>query len=343
MCPNCGSLERQRLAWLYMSTETDLLSRTHPKRVLHVSPDRSLYERLAAEPHIAQLTADLNPVRVMVAMDIQDIHYPDHSFDVVYCSHVLEHVPDDRRAMSEILRVLAPRGWAMLQVPLRRGATDEEVTLSNEAERVRRFGQNDHLRYYGVPDYQNRLAQAGFHVTVDSYPRRIGRRAAARFGLTWSEDTYLCHQPANGRGVVVHPVSDLIDAGDRSPGGVVGRVEQVSADNVVRGWAWQPAAPSRRLQIRIMIDGQEVGSGPADRRRESLARAGIGDGARCFGIKLPHAKRGPQHLRIEAEGGAALPPAAEFSIDVGAPDPPFYILDVNSGGAVPRAIGTRVA
>ncbi len=126
-CPRCDSLERHRLIWLYLRDETDLFTpAAEPRRMLHVAPEPVLRERLAGEPLIDYLSADLEPGVADVQMDITAIDFPDDSFDVIYCSHVLEHVPDDALAMRELCRVLRPSGWAILQVPILLARTDED-------------------------------------------------------------------------------------------------------------------------------------------------------------------------------------------------------------------------
>ena len=101
----------------------------------------------------------------MVKMDVTDIHYPENSFDVIICNHVLEHIPDDRKAMNELFRVLKPGGQAILQVPisLTLEKTFEDSTIITPEEREKVFGQKDHVRIYGS-DYIKRLKAAGFKV-----------------------------------------------------------------------------------------------------------------------------------------------------------------------------------
>jgi len=128
-----------------------------------VAPEPCFQDRFRRLLGPGYLTADLFPGGVDVKMDICNIAYPDGSFDVVYCSHVLEHVPDDRRAMREFHRVLVPGGWAVLLVPITVAETIEDPSVSDPKERLRRFGQEDHVRCYG-PDYPDRLKSAGFRV-----------------------------------------------------------------------------------------------------------------------------------------------------------------------------------
>ena len=94
------------------------------------------------------LTSDIRHPRAMVKMDITDIQYPDNPFDVIYCSHVLEHVPDDRRALSEFYRILKPTGWAILLVPIIAEKTFEDPSITDPSERLKLFGQADHVRGY---------------------------------------------------------------------------------------------------------------------------------------------------------------------------------------------------
>jgi SAM-dependent methyltransferase len=193
-CAECGSLERHRLVWLYFLNETDLFAGSVRKTMLHIAPEPCLRKNLMSEPLIEYVQADLEPTMSgMVRMDVTDIDYPDDSFDVIYCSHVFEHIPDDRKAMRELCRVLRPSGWAVLQVPLFRASTEEDTEETNPEERKRRFGQFDHVRIYGR-DYPDRLRECGFDVEVDAYPQRIGPSRAKRYGLMAREEIFYCRK-----------------------------------------------------------------------------------------------------------------------------------------------------
>ncbi len=161
---HCQALERHRLVWLYFQRMTDLFD-GGAKQVLHVAPEPAFVPGLKERLGAGYLTADLDDARAMERMDITDIRHPDGSFDVIYCSHVLEHVPDDRKAMREFYRVLRPGGWAVLLVPITAETTVEDPSITDPAERLRLFGQEDHVRRYG-PDYRERLEAAGFKVTI---------------------------------------------------------------------------------------------------------------------------------------------------------------------------------
>jgi len=145
--------------------------------------------------YINYLSADLSAPDAMVKMDITDIQYPDNTFDVIYCSHVLEHLQDDRKAMGEFYRVLKPGCWAILQVPITADTTFEDPTVISPKEKERLFGQHDHVRRYG-PDYKDWLMEAGFSVMVDGFVRELDNRSVRRFGLMRDEDVYFCRKQA---------------------------------------------------------------------------------------------------------------------------------------------------
>jgi len=173
-CPSCGSLERQRLIALYLERRTSFF--TDPLKVLHFAPEPAFHEKFKSLSNLDYISADLISSRAMVKVDITDIPYEEHSFDVILCSHVLEHVQDDRKAMQELYRVLKPGGWALLQIPIQssREKTYEDPSIVTPEERLKHFGQKDHVRIYGE-DYKDRLASAGFTVKVDSPVKELGQ------------------------------------------------------------------------------------------------------------------------------------------------------------------------
>jgi SAM-dependent methyltransferase len=191
-CGRCGSLERHRLLCLYLRARTDLFSR--PQRLLHFAPEPMLRSMFAALPNLQYVTSDYRP-GAGVRMDITSLALRDCTFDAIICVHVLEHIPDDRRAMSELHRVLKPGGWAILQVPLEwdRACTYEDARITAPEERLVHFGQQDHVRRYGR-DYPRRLQDAGFEVTVDDYVKTVPREIVVRHGLAPDEDIYVCRR-----------------------------------------------------------------------------------------------------------------------------------------------------
>lgn len=189
-CPVCKSTDRERLLYLYLWHRTDLFA--SPGKLLHVAPEPGLGRALRQIPGIDYLSADLAADKAMVRMDITAIDYPEGSFDVIVCNHVLEHIPDDRRAMRELHRVMRPGGWGILQVPmsLALAQTLEDPNVTTPAERERVFGQSDHVRLY-AGDYVERLESCGFDVTTYRWwedPELAG--ADNRFGLLADETLY---------------------------------------------------------------------------------------------------------------------------------------------------------
>jgi len=163
-CLHCGSLERHRLLWLFFKKQEKLFE--NENKILHIAAEPYFETRFKKTFGKNYLTADLNNPNAMVKMDITDIHYPDESFDIVICNHVLEHVPDDRKAMHEFYRVIKKNGWAILNVPMKNvDKTYEDFSITTKEDREKAFGQWDHVRIYGR-DYVDRLKLAGFNVSV---------------------------------------------------------------------------------------------------------------------------------------------------------------------------------
>jgi SAM-dependent methyltransferase len=187
----CGSLERHRLLWLYLKERTDLFDGT-PKSVLHVAPESCLEPQLQQRLGAGYITADLFNPSATVKLDIMDITFPDQTFDVIFCSHVLEHVADDRKAMRELHRVLKRDGWAIVLVPILAEKTFEDPTIVDPEARLQAFGQSDHVRIYGL-DYTDRLRDAGFKVEVTRVADLVARADASLMGLgPMSGEIYLC-------------------------------------------------------------------------------------------------------------------------------------------------------
>lgn len=181
-CPRCGALERHRFVWLFFERCTNLFD-GRPKQVLHIAPEACFEARLRQRLGEEYLTADLLNPHVMVQMDITDIQYPAGSFDVIYCSHVLEHVPDDQQAIRELCRVLRPGGWAVLMVPITVERTYEDPSITDPAGRLAAFGQENHVRRYGL-DFAERLCAAGFKAEVVQVSDLLPPHEARRRGLT---------------------------------------------------------------------------------------------------------------------------------------------------------------
>ncbi len=181
-CVHCGALERHRLLWLYVTRKTNLFD-GKSKKMLHVAPELCFEPILRQHLGADYITADLLNPRAMVRMDITNIKYPDQYFDVIICSHVLEHVRDDQKAMREFYRTLKSSGWAILIVPIIADVTFEDPTITEPEERLRVFGQEDHVRRYGQ-DYVDRLRGAGFNVKIATSDELVQKDEMLRMGLT---------------------------------------------------------------------------------------------------------------------------------------------------------------
>lgn len=187
LCPNCQSLERHRLVWLLLRERVQ----AQTPRLLHVAPEPCLRPRLKRLLGERYVTLDVAAPDVDVRGSLEALPFADGSFDAVICSHVLEHVADDRRAMRELRRVLTPGSWAVLQVPVApdRAATFEDPSITSAAERRRHFGQHDHVRLYGA-DYPDRLRESGFEVTTTQVTSSFAPGEIQRCGLDPNELFY---------------------------------------------------------------------------------------------------------------------------------------------------------
>lgn len=177
-CPICYANRRSRLVYAYLKYVRPLQP---GEAVLHFAPELSLYRYVFKESGAKYHPVDLNPagypeIPQVERVDVTAIPYPDKTFDLMLCNHVLEHVPDDRRAMRELRRVLKDNGVALLQAPLALALdeTDEDLSITDPAERERRFGQFDHVRLYAVRDYAERLSEAGFEVSLTPSREIVG-------------------------------------------------------------------------------------------------------------------------------------------------------------------------
>jgi SAM-dependent methyltransferase len=184
LCPNCLSLERHRLIWLYMKEKTNFFSGS--LSVLHIAPEHCFMKAFENQHGQGYITADIESPLAKVKMDIHEMPFRENQFDVVLCNHVLEHVKDDRQALQEIRRVLKPGGWAILLVPFFHPVgetTFEDNTITNMWDREKIFGQSDHVRKYGR-DYPDRIRQAGLEVEEDNFAFLLDGEKTFRFGLS---------------------------------------------------------------------------------------------------------------------------------------------------------------
>jgi len=192
LCPVCGSLERHRLLWLYFEKHTNLFTQKE-LLMLHIAPEQCLERKFRKIKSINYITGDLSDESVLVRFDITNLCFPNRKFDVILVSHVLEHIVDDWQAMRELARVLKPCGWATFQTPVdfNREKTYEDSSIIDPNERLKVFGQQDHIRIYGR-DYVTRMEQSGFHVDNVNFFKEFTEKESNRLGLKPFDEICLC-------------------------------------------------------------------------------------------------------------------------------------------------------
>ena len=191
LSPSTLSLERHRLLWLYLKNETDFFKA--PRKVLHFAPEQAFYKRFRAMKNLDYTTTDLNSPLADVKADICDLPFEDDSYDVIFCNHVLEHIPDDTKAMQELYRILKPGRMAILQIPqdLQRAQTFEDNSITDRNERAAIFGQYDHVRIYGR-DYFDKLRTIGFKVHEVDYTAQLDAAEVDKYRLAKGEILPVC-------------------------------------------------------------------------------------------------------------------------------------------------------
>lgn len=191
LSPSTFSLERHRLIWLYLKNETDFFSA--PKKVLHIAPEQCFLKLFKKQKNLSYTSADLYSPIADVKADICDLPFNDNVFDVVFCNHVLEHIEDDTKAMSELYRVLKPGGLGIFQIPqdLSLAKTYEDFSITSSKDRKKHFGQYDHVRVYGK-DYFDRLRAAGFKVNEIDYSKTLSEDSIIKYCLVKGEILPVC-------------------------------------------------------------------------------------------------------------------------------------------------------
>jgi SAM-dependent methyltransferase len=191
ICWRCGSHERHRALWLFLEQRPELLA--DAGSLLHFAPEWALRRRFSGMAHLRYVTADLSDPDVDLHLDLTALALPDACFEAVVCSHVLEHVSDDRAAMSELRRITAPGGWCVVMVPLDldRPHTYEDPAITTPEDRERAYRQHDHLRLY-ASDIGDRLQQAGFAIERVEPAASFGADVVARCRLLEDDYIWLC-------------------------------------------------------------------------------------------------------------------------------------------------------
>ena len=186
LCPGTLSLERHRLLWLYLTRKTNFLNQS--LKVLHFAPEQVFYTKFKAIKDWEYTTTDLHSPLADIKADICALPFNNDQYDLIFCNHVLEHIPDDKKAMEELYRVLKKGGTLIAQVPLNEelDETFEDDTITDKKERTRIFGQYDHVRVYGK-DYYTRLNTVGFESKGITFINTMSIEEIDRFGLPQKE------------------------------------------------------------------------------------------------------------------------------------------------------------
>ncbi len=193
LSPSTLSLERHRLLWLYLVNETEFF--TSPAKMLHFAPEQAFYKTFRNLSHIDYTTTDLNSPLADVKADICNLPFEDNTYDIIFCNHVLEHIPNDQKAMEELYRVLKPGGMAILQIPqdLNREITFTDDNITDPKERALVFGQYDHVRIYGR-DYFDTLRNIGFDVEAIEYTATLSKEEITTYCLAEGEILPVCYK-----------------------------------------------------------------------------------------------------------------------------------------------------
>ncbi|MCR4651619.1 MAG: class I SAM-dependent methyltransferase [Lachnospiraceae bacterium] len=192
LCPNCGAIDRLRWVYYVISNYTNIFNDN--TSVLHFAPENSLSQRIKRLKFCNYISADLEYGRADFVMDITDIPFKDGTFDYVIANHVLEHVSNEKRAISELKRVIKKTGKLILSFPICTSiATIEEDTISSPEERMTYYGQKDHVRLYGF-DYKERLETFGLKVNLYSPNRIMNEEEIKRYGFIYDDIVLICEK-----------------------------------------------------------------------------------------------------------------------------------------------------
>ena len=191
LCPNDLTLERHRLMWLYLKDHSDFFTK-QDLSVLHIAPEQCFHKKFKSQENLNYLTGDLVSPIADLHFDLHDIPLEDNRFDVIFCNHVMEHVDDAIKCMSELQRVMKPGGWGIMQVPqdFTREDTFEDASITSEEDREKHYWQKDHVRLFGK-DYPSWLKKAGFEVEAFDKESNYSEELIEKYRLDKKEILYI--------------------------------------------------------------------------------------------------------------------------------------------------------
>jgi predicted SAM-dependent methyltransferase len=191
-CPNCHSGSRHRFRDYFLKQNENLLKNS---KVLHFAPEICSIPFFESKQLDQYIKADFNSPFADERIDMTNIAYPADSFDLILTSHVLEHIDDDIKAMSELYRTVKPGGLVINQIPqdLNREKTYEDKSITTRQGREEHFGHIDHRRIYGI-DFKKRLEQVGFQVDVLNSSDNMEEDLRRKYGINKNEIIYLCYK-----------------------------------------------------------------------------------------------------------------------------------------------------
>ncbi len=187
ICPNCGSIARDRRLYSLIK-DTFLDDRI---KILDFSPSRAVYRKIKTNKQLDYTSSDLSGNFIAEKkFDITNIAMPDNSYDLIVCYHVLEHIENDKKAMSELYRVLKKNGHCIIQTPFKEGDIYEDNSIKTKEDRTKYFGQEDHVRIYSVQGLKKRLEKSGFQVLVNHFTEKQNNK----FGYSIDEYVLICQK-----------------------------------------------------------------------------------------------------------------------------------------------------
>lgn len=181
-CPFCFSLERTRVLDFYLANELKLYQQKNIK-LLHFAPEHGLFNKLKKIKNIEYIDADINLAYARNVIDIVDIPFPDNYFDYIICSHVLGHIPDEKKAINELFRTLKINATALIMTLLsKNNSTFEDENIKTPEARLKHYGEDNLCRLHGL-DFGKRLEFAGFEVERVDYRIQLSEEVRKKSSL----------------------------------------------------------------------------------------------------------------------------------------------------------------